>query len=215
LFFPLDRLTAEAAALEVGKNMNLSNVEVIHREVMHPSEGTRIQIKGTFNLDIDVTKLEIPKEPEIMSFEELSKAIEEKPMLVVAGTIGEDEHSVGIREIIDIKHGGIEKFGIKYEYLGTSVSIEKMIDAAIELNANAILASTIISHDGMHYKNMQKLHDLAVEKGVRDKLIIAAGGTQVTPDIAIDSGMDAGFGRGSKGIHVATFLVKNREERNL
>ncbi|MFV0424238.1 MAG: D-ornithine 4,5-aminomutase subunit OraE [Bacilli bacterium] len=215
LFFPLDRLTAEAAALEVGKKMNLSDVEVIHREIMHPSEGTRIQIKGTFDIDIDVTKLEIPKEPEIMSFEELSEAVHEKPLLVVAGTIGEDEHSVGIREILDIKHGGIEKFGIKYEYLGTSVSIEKMIDAAIELNANAILASTVISHDGMHYKNMQKLHDLAVEKGVRDKLIIISGGTQVTPEIAVESGMDAGFGRGTKGIHVATFLVKNREERGI
>ncbi len=136
-------------------------------------------------------------------------------MKIVAGTIGEDEHSVGIREILDIKHGGIEKFGIKYEYLGTSVPIEKMIDAAIELNADAILASTVISHDGMHYKNMQKLHDLAVEKGVRDKLIIISGGTQVTPDLAVEAGMDAGFGRGSKGIHVATFLVKNREERGI
>ncbi len=214
LFFPLDRLTAQAAALEVGKKMNLEEVEVIHREVMHPSEGTRIQIKGKFDYDIEIDKLEIPKEPEIMSFEELSAMIEERPMLVVAGTVGEDEHSVGIREILDIKHGGIEKFGIKYEYLGTSVSLEKMIDAAIELNADAILASTVISHDGIHYKNMQKLHDLAVEKGVRDKLVIIAGGTQVTPEIAVDSGMDAGFGRGTKGIHVATFLVKCREEKD-
>jgi len=35
------------------------------------------------------------------------------------------------REILDIKHGGIEKFGFKYTYLGTSVSPEKFIDAAV------------------------------------------------------------------------------------
>ncbi len=45
-------------------------------------------------------------------------------MKVVAGTVGEDEHSVGLREIIDIKHGGIEKYGIESHYLGTSVPVE-------------------------------------------------------------------------------------------
>ena len=134
-------------------------------------------------------------------------------MKVVAGTIGEDEHSVGLREIIDIKHGGIEKWGIEVEYLGTSVPIQKFVDAAIEIDADAILISSIISHDDIHYKNMQKVHDYAVERGVRDKLILIAGGTQVTPEFAVESGMDAGFGRGTKGAHVATALVEKRRER--
>ena len=56
------------------------------------------------------------------------------------------------------------------------------MDAAVELNANAILASTIISHDNVHYKNMKRINELAVEKGIRDRVIIAAGGTQVIPD---------------------------------
>ena len=57
-------------------------------------------------------------------------------MVVVCGTVGEDEHSVGLREIINIKHGGIEKWGVKVHYLGTSVPVEKLVDAAVELNAN-------------------------------------------------------------------------------
>ncbi len=57
LFFPTDKDTAEAAALEVGKKMNLSSVEVIHVEVLHPSEGTRIQFKGVFDIDIDINDL--------------------------------------------------------------------------------------------------------------------------------------------------------------
>ncbi|QEK12089.1 LuxR family transcriptional regulator [Crassaminicella thermophila] len=214
LFLPTSKRIAEFAALEFAKKMNLSDPEVIHSEVMHPSEGTRIQLKGKLDFDVDITKLDIPPEAEVLSDEELWAEIERKPMKVVAATVGEDEHSVGLREVIDIKHGGIEKWGIEVEYLGTSCPVEKLVDAAIELNADAILASTIISHDDIHYKNMKRIHELCVEKGIRDKIIIACGGTQVTPEIAVKQGVDAGFGRGSKGIHVATFLVKKRKEMN-
>lgn len=134
-------------------------------------------------------------------------------MKVVCGTVGDDEHSVGMREIINIKHGGIEKWGIECVYLGTSVPVEKMVDACIEENAQAILASTIISHDNVHYKNMKRIHELCVEKGIRDKVIICAGGTQVIPEEAVKTGIDMGFGRNSHGIDVATFLAQERQRR--
>ena len=60
----------------------------------------------------------------------------------------------------------------------------------------------------------KKLNDLCIEKGIRDKIILAAGGTQVSNELAIESGMDAGFGRGTKGAHVATFLVEKRRAMN-
>jgi D-ornithine 4,5-aminomutase subunit beta len=71
LFFPTDTLTAEAAALEVGKAMNLSNVELIHKEILHPSEGTRIQFKGSVNVDIDQSKLILPKKAETLPDEDI------------------------------------------------------------------------------------------------------------------------------------------------
>ena len=203
---------AKAAALVIGKRMNLDDVIIIHEEILHPSEATRIQFKGRVQFDIDLNSLTIPKEIISLSDDEITSFIKDHPMTIVAGTIGEDEHSVGLREIIDIKHGGIEKYGINCEYLGTSVAIEKLIDAAIELNADAILISTIISHDDIHYRNMKKVHETAIEKGIRDKVIIIAGGTQVVPDLAVKNGMDAGFGRGTKGSHVATFLVNKKKE---
>ncbi|MCG8569549.1 MAG: cobalamin-dependent protein, partial [Spirochaetes bacterium] len=212
LFLPTSQRIAEFAALEFAKSMNLKDAEVIHSEMMHVSEGTRIQIKGTLDYTVDIDKLVIPPEPEVKSDEELWTDIEEKPMKVVAATVGEDEHSVGLREVIDIKHGGIEKWGIEVEYLGTSCPIEKLVDAAIEMDADAILASTIISHDDIHYKNMKRIHEYAIEKGIRDKIILCAGGTQVTPELAVEQGMDAGFTRGHKGVHLATFLVNKRNE---
>jgi len=60
---------------------------------------------------------------------------------------------------------------------------------------------------------MKRIHDLTVEKGIRDKVIICAGGTQVVPEEAAKTGVDAGFGRNSKGIDVATFIVERRREK--
>ncbi|WP_337960849.1 OAM dimerization domain-containing protein [Caloramator sp. mosi_1] len=212
IFLPVEERVAEFAAMEIGKKMGLEDVVVIHKQVMQPAEGTLVEIKGRVPFTIDISKLEIPKKPEILSDEEIRKDIERKPMKVVAATVGEDEHSVGLREVIDIKHGGIEKYGIECLYLGTSCPVEKLVDAAIEFNADAILASTIITHNDVHIKNMKKIHELCIEKGVRDRLIVCAGGTQVTDEIAKSAGMDAGFGRGTKGNDVASFLVKRRRE---
>ncbi len=213
LCFPAEKHIAEAAAIECAKRMGLKEVAVISREVLHEAEGTRIELKGKVDFAIDVESLVIPAEPDVLSEEELRAAVEQRPFRVVCGTIGEDEHSVGLREIIDIKHGGIEKYGIEVHYLGTSVPPEKLVGAAIELNADAMLASVIISHDDIHYKNIARIDRIAREMGVRDKLIFIAGGTQVEPEQAKKAGADAGFGRGTHGNHVATFLVKERAAR--
>jgi D-ornithine 4,5-aminomutase subunit beta len=213
MFLPAGRRVAEAAALEFAAKMNLQDPEIINLEVMQEAEGVRIELKGRLPFDVDTSKLVIPPLPEILSDDEIRADVKDYPLKVVCGTVGEDEHSVGLREIIDIKHGGIERFGVEVNHLGTSVPVEKLVDAAIEMNAEAVLASTIISHDDIHYKNMKRIHELAVEKGVRDRLILVAGGTQVAPKLAVEAGMDAGFGRGTHGIDVATFLVKRRREK--
>ncbi|MDD3705808.1 MAG: cobalamin-dependent protein, partial [Clostridiaceae bacterium] len=186
---------------------------VVHKQALHPSEGTLVEIKGKVKFDINVNELVIPEKVQTLSEAEIREEIFAKPMFVVAATIGNDEHSVGMKETLDIKHGGIEGFGIKYLYLGTSCPVEKLVDAAIETNADAILASTIITHDDVHTKNMRKIHDLCVEKGIRDKVMLIVGGTQVTNEIAVEAGMDAGFGRGTHGIDVASYLVKRRREK--
>ena len=213
LFLPLNKRVAEVVAIEIAKKMGLEEAEVISREVMQEAEGTRIELKGKVPFDIDVSQLTIPEPPKVLTDDEIRKDIEDYPLKIVAGTVGEDEHSVGLREIIDIKHGGIEKFGIEVEYLGTSIPVEKLVDAAVELKAEVILASTIISHDNIHYKNMKRIHELAVEKGIRDQVIICAGGTQVISEEAAKTGIDAGFGRGSHGIDVASFIVEERQRR--
>ncbi|WP_461612250.1 D-ornithine 4,5-aminomutase subunit OraE [Clostridium sp. Marseille-QA1073] len=208
LFLPESERIAEAAALEIGKNMNLTDVEVIHKQVMQEAEGTLVEIKGRVSFKIDKSKLKVPEKKQLLSDVVMKEYVQNNPVKIVAATVGEDEHSVGLREIIDIKHGGMEKYGIECIYLGTSCPVEKLIDAAIETKAQAIVASTIITHNDVHIKNMRKINDLCIEKGVRDKFILVSGGTQVSDEIAKANGMDAGFGRGTHGNDVASFIIE-------
>ena len=209
LCLPENEQISEAAALEIGKRMNLKDVEILHKQVLQKAEGTLVEIKGVCDFTpIKRDELVLPKRRKVLGQQQMKDYVKENSIKVVAATVGEDEHSVGLREVIDIKHGGVERFGIEAIYLGTSCPVEKLVDAAIESKAQAILCSTIITHNDVHTKNMKKLHDLCVEKGVRDKLILVSGGTQVTDKIAKAQGMDVGFGRGSNGTDVASFIIK-------
>jgi len=174
-----------------------------------------VEVKGKVAFDIKKDELKIPPKEIMLPEDEIRAAIKQVGLRVVAGTVGEDEHSVGLREILDIKHGGIEKYGVKYHYLGTSVPLGKLVDAAIETGAHAILISTIISHNDIHRTQMRKLAELCQEKGIRERIILIAGGTQVSRDMAAETGLDATFGRGTKGIHVVDAMVKILKQRGV
>ncbi|WIY82698.1 D-ornithine 4,5-aminomutase subunit OraE [Propionimicrobium sp. PCR01-08-3] len=215
LMIPDNAEIAREAALEMAKKMGLSEPEVVNLQVLQPAEGCFVEVKGHVGFDIDKTTLVIPEKHELLPETELREAVNDNGITVVAGTVGEDEHSVGMREILDIKHGGIEKYGVKYRYLGTSVPVEKMVDAAIETGADAILISTIISHNEVHRTMMKKLAEIAAEKGVRDKMVLIAGGTQVSRDMAAETGLDATFGRGTKGIDVLDAIVRTMRDHDM
>jgi D-ornithine 4,5-aminomutase subunit beta len=215
LFLPLENEIAGIAGLEVAKKLGLSDPEIINMQIMHPSEGTYIEIKGKINFFIDVNHLLIPDKKNILPIEYIKSEVQKFKVSIVAATVGNDEHSVGMREIIDIKHGGLEKFGIKCHYLGTSVPIKKVIDSAIELGVHAILISNIISHNEIHKINMTKLHELCVEKGVRDNFLLIAGGPQVDEYIAKECKMDMGFGRKTTGHQVASYIIDHLKKSKM
>ncbi|MFT3876429.1 MAG: D-ornithine 4,5-aminomutase subunit OraE [Propioniciclava sp.] len=215
LFVPESADIAAAYAVEMATKLGLEDPQVINVQVMQPAEGCFLEVKGVVTFDIERSSLKIPEKITLLPEDEVRDFIKERGLTVVAGTVGEDEHSVGLREILDIKHGGIEKYGVKYTYLGTSVPIDKIVDAAVETGSDAILISTIISHNDIHRTMMRKLHDLCVERGIRDQLVLIAGGTQVSREMAAETGMDATFGRGTKGIDVVDAMVKAMRARGL
>ncbi len=212
MFFPEPEETARAAALALAERMNLSDAAVVHSAVMHPAEGTLVEVKGRVTRGLSRSALKFEAKPELLPPEQITAFTRSKGLKAVAGTLGNDEHSAGLREIIDIKHGGLEKFGFACRNLGTSVPPGKLVDAAVEFGAQVLLASTIVSHGEVHRANLSKLAELCVEKGVRDRLLLVGGGPQVTDDFARECGLDAGFGRGTKGLDVASLIVRRLRE---
>jgi D-ornithine 4,5-aminomutase subunit beta len=216
LFVPSEPRIAEAAALEMARHMGLQQPEVISRRVMHPAEGSVFEIKGVLDMAIRIADLTLEEREQPLPEKEIEAWVRPRRIGVVAATVGEDEHSVGLHEILDIKHGGIEKYGFVCRDLGTSVSAERLLDAAAESCAAIVLISTIVTHGGVHERNMRRIDELARQRGVRDQLVLVAGGTVITDELARACGMDAGFGRGTTGRDVASFLVRalREKERN-
>ena len=108
MMIPAEPRTAEAVALEIGRKLGLENPEVNSKEVMQEAEGTRIEMKGKVTFDVDPSTLEIPPAPHHLDDATLYKEFEEHPMVVVCGTVGEDEHSLFV---------GCSKFKIQHEFL--------------------------------------------------------------------------------------------------
>jgi D-ornithine 4,5-aminomutase subunit beta len=213
LFVPEAPEIAEAAALEMARHMGLKAAEVISRRVMHPAEGSVFEIKGILDIAIHIERLPAVEHEALLSERAIEDWVRPRKPLVIAATVGEDEHSVGLHEILDIKHGGIEKYGFTCRFLGTSVPIGRLLDAAVETGASAVLISTIVTHERVHERLMSELDRLARERGLRDSLVLVAGGARVSDESARACGMDAGFGRATTGHDVASFLVRTLSAR--
>jgi D-ornithine 4,5-aminomutase subunit beta len=208
IFVPTSPDFAEYAALQIAEKMNLKNAQVISRRVLHPAEGSVFEVRGMLDVAIEIDEIPLAARPEPLTDTEIEAWARPRDIHVVAATVGEDEHSVGIREILDIKHGGIEKYGFHCHFIGTSVALERLLDEALAVGAHVILISTIVTHADVHKQHMRRLAELARRRGVRARFLLIAGGTQITDDIARQCGMDAGFGRGTKGRDVASFILR-------
>ncbi|MES9887498.1 MAG: D-ornithine 4,5-aminomutase subunit OraE [Candidatus Sedimenticola sp. 6PFRAG1] len=213
LFVPKTPETAEAAALEMVRHMGLQNPQVISRRIMHPAEGSLFEIKGVFDMPMRIDLLPAVEHDELLPETEIEAWVRPREIHIIAATVGEDEHSVGLHEILDIKHGGIEKYGFICHDLGTSVAVERALDEAERTAAHAVLISTVVTHGDVHMRHMRDLHNLAKARGLRDRLLLVSGGAHVTRELARECGMDTGFGRGTRGWDVASYLVKTWMER--
>jgi len=60
----------------------------------------------------------------------------------------------------------------------------------------------------VHLQQMRRLAELAEQRGLRERLLLVAGGGRVSDQLARKCGLDAGFGRGTTGWEVASFLVR-------
>jgi D-ornithine 4,5-aminomutase subunit beta len=209
MFIPLPASRADAAALKLAERMNLRDPRIVDRVVLHPAEGVQFELVG--HAMAEVRESELPPVPEANSVpsspEVVRTSLSPLGIRVVGATLGNDEHSVGLQEITNIKHQGLEWFGVTCAIVGTSVPVEVLIEQAVQQEVTAVLASLVVSHRDIHRDMMRKLNDAAVSRGVRDRFLLIAGGPQITDDMARQCGLDAGFGRGARGVEVARFIL--------
>lgn len=87
---------------------------------------------------------------------------------VVIGTIGQDAHMIGAWVLTQ----AFREAGYKVAFLGAVVPQEEFINAAIEIDADAILCSSLY---GMGIIDCEGMRDKCVEAGIGDIKLYAGG----------------------------------------
>ncbi len=147
---------------------------------------------------------------------EVDRLIKEKlgrPLVVVGAATGNDAHTVGLDAILNYKgfagdHGLEAYSSFTVVNLGSQVPNEQLVAKARELNADAILVSQVVTQRNVHISNLTNLVELLEAEGIRDKVILIAGGPRITHALALELGYDAGFGAGTKPRDVASYLAQ-------
>ncbi len=80
---------------------------------------------------------------------------------------------------------------------------------------DALLVSQVVTQKGSDIANFTALSELLEAEGLRDDIVLVAGGPRVTNLLAAELGYDAGFGRGTLPSEVATFIARRMADRVL
>ena len=213
---------ADEAALLYVKKLGFKEVEVVHSNPLS-KEFTFFVVYGKTDISIDYDKVKVEEVEKSMDFYEVNDFIKEnfdRKIVIVGACSGTDAHTVGIDAIMNMKgfdqHYGLERYPMIDAYnLGAQIPNEDLIKKAVELKADAILISQIVTQKEVHIQNLTDFVELLEADGLRSNIVICAGGPRIGNKLALELGYDAGFGRGTYPENVASFIVKKIHERGL
>ncbi len=211
----------EAAKLLM-KKMGFENPSVVFMKEL--TEGfTFVNCYGSCTHTVNYEDIYVPKvESTKMGMEECDEFVKEnigRKIVVIGASTGTDAHTVGIDAVMNMKgyagHYGIERYEM-FDALnmGSQVLNEEFIAKAIELKADALLVSQTVTQKDVHIKNMIELVELLEAEGLRDKIILCAGGPRISHELAKELGYDAGFGMNTFGDDVASFIAEEMARRS-
>ena len=209
------------AAKQLIRKMGFENPQVVYYKEL--TEGfTFFNCYGSCTHTVDYTTIHVPKvETSVMDMHECDEYIREnigRNIVVVGASTGTDAHTVGIDAIMNMKgyagHYGLERYEmIEALNMGSQVLNADFIAKAIELNADALLVSQTVTQKDVHIKNMVELVEMLEAEGLRDKVILVAGGSRITHELAKELGYDAGFGMNTYADDVASFIAQEMVKR--
>lgn len=211
------------AAKELGKKMGLLEPLVAWHEALDEAF-TFYVVYGSVSFGVNYEEIHVDAvEIETMTMEETDAFIREKigrPLVVIGASTGTDAHTVGIDAIMNMKgyagHFGLERYEMIDAYnLGSQVENEEFIRRAVEKKADVLLVSQTVTQKDVHVQNMTHLVELLEAEGLRDKIILIAGGPRINNELAKELGYDAGFGPGKFADDVATYAVEEFVARGM
>ena len=167
------------------------------------------QVKGDY--------LEV-EEMDYYAINKFIKAELGRKLVVVGAAIESDAHTVGIDAILNMKgvagNYGLERYPeIEALNMGSQVPCEALVKKALELDADSILVSQIVTQKNIHVQNLTKLIELLEAEGVRERFILVVGGPRINNAFAKELGYDAGFGPRTTPVQVASFLAQEAKRR--
>lgn len=113
-------------------------------------------------------------------------------------------------------HYGLERYDMIDAYnLGSQVTNQEFIEAAIELKADVLMVSQTVTQKDVHVANMTELVELLEAANLRHKMLLIAGGARISNELAKEIGFDAGFGPGRYADDVASYAVTELVARNM
>jgi beta-lysine 5,6-aminomutase beta subunit len=106
-------------------------------------------------------------------------------------------------------HYGLERYRHVVTYnMGSQVPNEAFVKKAREVKADVLLVSQTVTQKDVHLANMVELVELLEAEGMREDVILIAGGARITNELAKELGYDAGFGPRNYAEDVATYVVR-------
>jgi len=119
---------------------------------------------------------------------------------VVIGTVKGDMHDIG-KNIVRIMYEG---HGINVIDLGTDVSAEQFVDAAVENGAKIICCSALLTTT---MGEMGRVVEILKERGLRDSIKVMVGGAPITQSFCDSIGADGYAPDAASGAEVAEKLL--------
>ena len=212
---------AVEAARIYAEKLGLREPDVVHHEKLD-NEFTFFVVFGSATPTINYHEIHVQSiEINTMSMKGTDQYILVnigRKVIIVGATTGTDAHTVGIDAIMNMKgyagHFGLERYSeIEAYNMGAQVSNEDFIKKAIDVHADALLISQTVTSNRIHIQNLTELVELLEAEGIRQKIILIAGGPRITNDLVKELGFDAGFGPGKYADDVATFIVEEMVRR--
>ena len=215
---------AREAAVQLVQKMGFERVLVATMEAIDPNF-TFFVVYGSTTHTIDFSSIVVPKlENPLMTYDEVNEFIKTKigrKLVFVGGCIGYDAHTVGIDALFNPKgvahDWGFERYPLLSAHnLRAQVSCEEFVKQVVDLKADAVLVSRIVTQGDEHVGEFKKLIDKLKETPeAQPHLMKICGGPRVTHREALSWGYDAGFGPGTKPSEVASFIVHELVKRNV